>query len=61
MKNKTQDELKQELKADLPPTTWGKILGATPVVMAVVATMTRGSAGFEDRGTGCSVELVSIV
>ena len=47
MKNKTQEELKQELKADLPQTTWGKILGATPVVMAVIATMLAGLSSSE--------------
>jgi hypothetical protein len=35
------------LKKDLPPTKWGKILGATPVVMAVVATMLAGLASSE--------------
>ena len=47
MKSKTQEQLKQELKADLPQTTWGKILGATPVVMAVIATMLAGLASSE--------------
>src|ERR1039458_7354633 len=35
------------VKADLPPTKWGKILGATPVVMAVIATMLAGLASSE--------------
>lgn len=35
------------LKADLPPTKWGKILSATPVIMAVVATMLAGLATSE--------------
>jgi hypothetical protein len=40
-------EIPAALKADLPPTKWGKILAATPVVMAVVATMLAGLASSE--------------
>lgn len=40
-------KIPDELKADLPPTKWGKILGATPVVMAVIATMLAGLASSE--------------
>ena len=36
-----------ELKADMPLTNFGKILSATPVVMAVVATMLAGLASSE--------------
>jgi hypothetical protein len=36
-----------ELKKDVPLTTFGKILSATPVVMAVVATMLAGLASSE--------------
>src|SRR5580765_5050960 len=36
-----------ELKKDVPQTTFGKILSATPVVMAVVATMLAGLASSE--------------
>jgi hypothetical protein len=36
-----------ELKADMPQTTFAKILAATPVVMAVVATMLAGLASSE--------------
>src|SRR5438105_12646472 len=36
-----------ELKKDVPPTRWGKMLSATPVVMAVVATMLAGLASSE--------------
>ena len=32
----------EELKKDVPTTTWGKVLSATPVVMAVIATMLAG-------------------
>src|SRR6478752_67887 len=35
------------LKQDVPQTTFGKILSATPVVMAVVATMLAGLASSE--------------
>jgi hypothetical protein len=37
----------EELKKDVPSTTWGKILSATPVVMAVIATMLAGLASSE--------------
>ena len=37
----------QELKSDMPQTSFGKILSATPVVMAVVATMLAGLASSE--------------
>ena len=40
-------EIPDALKADIPPTTWGKMLTATPVVMAVVATMLAGLASSE--------------
>jgi hypothetical protein len=37
----------EELKKDVPTTTWGKVLSATPVVMAVIATMLAGLASSE--------------
>src|SRR5512139_1427237 len=40
-------EIPEQLKADIPQTTWGKMLSATPVVMAVVATMLAGLASSE--------------
>jgi flagellar hook-basal body complex protein FliE len=40
-------EIPETLKADLPPNKWGKILGATPVVMAVISTMLAGLASSE--------------
>jgi hypothetical protein len=40
-------KIPDNLKTDLPPTKWGKVLGATPVVMAVVATMLAGLASSE--------------
>ncbi|MEY4917477.1 MAG: hypothetical protein RL616_1390 [Verrucomicrobiota bacterium] len=36
-----------ELKKELPQNKWGKILGATPIVMAVIATMLAGLASSE--------------
>jgi len=35
------------LKADLPDNKWGKLLGATPVVMTVIATLLAGLASSE--------------
>ena len=43
MKNQIPDALKQ----DVPQTTWGKILTATPVIMTVVATALAGLASSE--------------
>ena len=43
MKNQIPDELKK----DLPENFWGKVLGFTPVVMAVVATLLAGLASSE--------------
>ncbi len=40
-------QIPSELKADMPQSTYGKILTATPVVMAVVATMLAGLASSE--------------
>ena len=40
-------QIPNELKADLPQTLFGKVLSATPVVMAVVATMLAGLASSE--------------
>lgn len=37
----------ETLKGDLPLTLWGKILGATPIVMTVVSTMLAGLASSE--------------
>ena len=52
----------EELKKDVPQTTWGKILTATPVVMAVVATLLAGLASNEmtsaqyDRALGAQLQ-----
>lgn len=40
-------QIPEQLKADLPPTKWGKILGATPIIMTVIATMLAGLASSE--------------
>jgi hypothetical protein len=40
-------EIPEELKHDLPQTKWGKILGVTPIVMTVIATMLAGLASSE--------------
>ncbi|MGD0259411.1 MAG: DUF4337 family protein [Verrucomicrobiota bacterium] len=40
-------QIPDQLKAEVPPTKWGKLLSATPVVMAVVATMLAGLASSE--------------
>jgi hypothetical protein len=40
-------EIPENLKQDVPPTLWGRILSATPVVMAVVATMLAGLSSSE--------------
>ncbi len=40
-------EIPDALKADVPPSLWGKVLSATPVVMTVVATMLAGLASSE--------------
>lgn len=37
-------KIPEELKADLPPSKFGKILAATPVVMTVLATLLAGLA-----------------
>lgn len=37
----------ETLKADLPPSKWGKVLGATPVVMTVIATLLAGLSNSE--------------
>ena len=36
-----------ELKADLPQTKWGKVLGITPVVLTVIATLLAGLSNGE--------------
>jgi len=40
-------KISEELKADLPSNQWGKILGATPVIMTVIATLLAGLASSE--------------
>src|SRR5436853_1469995 len=43
----SQPQVPDELKADVPPGIFGKILAATPVVMTVVATMLAGLSSSE--------------
>jgi len=40
-------EIPDAIKQDLPQTKWGKILGVTPIVMTVIATMLAGLASSE--------------
>ncbi len=40
-------KIPDELKADVPQSTWGKVLAATPVIMAVIATLLAGLASSE--------------
>ena len=42
-----ETKIPDALKADVPPTKWGKILTATPVVMTVIATLLAGLASSE--------------
>src|SRR5881394_2714993 len=43
----TKITIPEELKSNLPQSRFGKVLSATPVVMAVVATMLAGLASSE--------------
>src|ERR1022692_1413497 len=40
-------EIPEHLKGELPQNKWGKILGVTPIVMTVIATMLAGLASSE--------------
>jgi hypothetical protein len=40
-------QIPDELKKDLPQSKWGKILGITPIVMTVIATMLAGLSSSE--------------
>jgi hypothetical protein len=40
-------EIPKELKSDIPQTSFGKLLTATPVIMAVISTMLAGLASSE--------------
>lgn len=40
-------KIPDEMKASLPATRWGKLIGATPVVMTVIATLLAGLANSE--------------
>ena len=40
-------QIPEELKADMPQNTWGKVLAATPIVMTVIATLLAGLSSGE--------------
>ena len=40
-------QIPDELKQDLPQNKWGKVLGVTPIVMTIIATMLAGLASSE--------------
>ena len=40
-------KIPEELKADMPKSSWGKALAATPVIMTVIATLLAGLASSE--------------
>jgi hypothetical protein len=40
-------QIPEELKSDVPPNKWGKVLVATPIIMTVIATMLAGLASSE--------------
>jgi len=40
-------EIPEHIKDELPQTFWGKILGVTPIIMTVIATMLAGLASSE--------------
>lgn len=46
-KIKLKADVPAEVRAELPVTTWGKVLGLTPVVMTVIATMLAGLSSSE--------------
>ena len=58
-------KIPEELKADMPRNKFGKMLAATPVVMAVIATLLAGLASSEmtraqyDRAGRGPVEFLS--
>ena len=55
-------QIPDAIKADLPQNKWGKILGVTPIVMTVIATMLAGLASSEmtkaqyDRATAAQLQ-----
>ncbi len=55
-------QIPEELKKDVPQTSWGKMLVATPVVMTVIATLLAGLASSEmtraqyDRALGAQLQ-----
>ena len=53
-------EIPAELKKDLPQTKWGKVLGATPIIMTVIATMLAGLASSEMTKAQYDLSLIHI-
>ena len=55
-------KMPEALTSEVPPTKWGKILLATPVVMTVIATLLAGLASSEmtsaqyDRALGAQLQ-----
>jgi hypothetical protein len=55
-------QIPESLKAELPQNTWGKVLGLTPIVMTVIATLLAGVASSEmtraqyDRALGAQLQ-----
>src|SRR5688500_13517121 len=45
--HRVKAKIPDDLRADLPQSKWGKILSATPVVLAVVSTLLAGLASSE--------------
>jgi hypothetical protein len=55
-------QIPDHLKAELPQTPWGKVLGMTPIIMTVIATLLAGVASSEmtraqyDRALGAQLQ-----
>jgi hypothetical protein len=50
-------DIPEAIKADLPPTTWGKVVCMTPIVMTVIATLLAGIASSEyDRALAAQLQ-----
>jgi hypothetical protein len=52
-----KSSIPEDLKKEVPPTTWGKVLTATPVVMTVIATLLAGLASSEMTRAQCDRSL----
>ena len=55
-------KIPDSIKAELPQNTWGKVLGMTPIVLTVIATLLAGMASSEmtraqyDRALGAQLQ-----